>query len=52
MEERAEKHPRNEKRDHRVAFFMSGVEVIEDGQISMDPVKVKGITDWPPPETL
>jgi len=26
--------------------------VIEQGQISMDPVKVKGIADWPAPRTL
>ena len=33
MEERAEKHPRNEKRDHRVAFFVSGV-VVGGGRVS------------------
>jgi len=26
--------------------------VIEEGKIMMDPVKVKGIVDWPAPTTL
>jgi len=26
--------------------------IIEQGQISMDPIKVKGIADWPAPRTL
>ena len=26
--------------------------IIEDGQVSMDSIKVKGITNWPSPETL
>ena len=37
-------------------FFVTKVEflgfIIEDGKITMDPSKLKGISDWFPPQTL